>query len=88
MTTRAEAENAQYGKYVDSAILVGYAHASLIGSLRPDIAYPHRAKGKGRIPRAKAALTTVTAKPCQCPDDHVEVWVIPVSTDDGLQSEP
>ena len=73
--------------YVETLIRVGYAHASLIGSLRPDVAHPER-KGKTKIPRAKASLTTIYANPCQCPDDHVEVWVRPVSTENELQSEP
>ena len=52
------------------SILIGYAHASLIGALRPDIAYPTR-----KIRRGAAVITTITAAPCDCSDTHVEVWV-------------
>lgn len=52
------------------AVRIGYAHASLIGCLRPDVAYP------GRKVRAGTRVdTSITASPCECPDDHVEVWV-------------
>lgn len=49
---------------------VGYGHASLIDSLRPDVAYPGR-----RVKAARSMITTIFAKPCHCPDEHVEVWV-------------
>lgn len=52
------------------AILVGFTHASIIGCLRPDIAYPKR-----KIRAGTKVHTSITAVPCDCPDDHVEVWV-------------
>jgi hypothetical protein len=52
------------------SILIGYGHASLIGALRPDVAYPKR-----KVRRGTAVVATITATPCDCPDAHVEVWV-------------
>ena len=51
-------------------IMIGYGHASLIGILRPDLAYPDR-----KVQQGKRVLTRIDAEPCACPDDHVEVWV-------------
>jgi hypothetical protein len=60
---------------VNPEILLGYGHASLVESLRPDVSHPTR-----KIRRATKVIATITAKPCDCPDDHVEVWVRPVKT--------
>jgi hypothetical protein len=49
---------------------IGYTHASLIADLRPDSAYPNL-----KVRQAKSVLSTVTAAPCSCPDEHVEVWL-------------
>ena len=56
----------------DDLILIGYDHASIIGCLRPDVAYPDR-----KIKAGKSVVTTITAKPCDCADEHghVEVFV-------------
>jgi hypothetical protein len=51
-------------------ISIGYAHASLIGMLRPDVAYPKR-----KVRAGVKVHATITAAPCECPDEHVEVWV-------------
>lgn len=53
------------------AIRIGYGHAGMIGPLRPDIIHPGR-----RIRRADRVVTEITTQPCDCPDDHVEVWVV------------
>jgi hypothetical protein len=50
-------------------VLVGYGHASLLECLRPDLAYPGR-----KVRRAQVLFTQVFAQPCDCGDDHVEVW--------------
>lgn len=55
---------------LSDSILIGYGHASLIGALRPDVAYPKR-----KVRRGSKVVTTITATPCDCPDAHVEVWV-------------
>jgi hypothetical protein len=52
-----------------ASIQLGYAHASLIDTLRPDIAYPGR-----KVRPARAVVTELYAEPCDCPDDHLEVW--------------
>ena len=53
-------------------IHVGYAHAGIIGCLRPDVAYPDR-----NIRRATKVHDTILAEPCDCADEkgHVEVFV-------------
>ena len=51
-------------------IKIGYGHVGLIGSLRPDIAYPER-----KIRPGGRVVTTITSKPCECDDEHVEVFV-------------
>jgi hypothetical protein len=58
----------------EDAIFVGYDHASIIGCLRPDVAYPDR-----RIRAGTRLVTEITRKPCPCPDDHVAVFVQPVT---------
>lgn len=56
---------------LDTVFLVGYDHASIIGILRPDLAYPERPGLAG----GKKLLTTITKEPCDCPDEHVKVYV-------------
>jgi hypothetical protein len=56
-----------------NAIHVGYTHASIIRILRPDVAYPDR-----KVAASSAALGTTTSQPCQCPDEHVAVYVLPM----------
>jgi hypothetical protein len=51
-------------------IKLGYSHAAIMNGLRSDLAYPKR-----KIRRAEECVTKITAKPCTCPDEHVEVWV-------------
>ena len=51
-------------------IRAGFTHASVIGILRPEVAYPTRKVKAGEYARA-----TIYRDPCPCPDDHVEVWV-------------
>jgi hypothetical protein len=51
-------------------VLIGYTHASVVGCLRPDVAYPDR-----KIRAGTSVVETITARPCLCPDAHVEVWV-------------
>jgi hypothetical protein len=55
---------------LETVFLVGYAHASLLRGLRPDLAYPDR-----KIRGAKRSVTTITKDPCDCPDEHVKVYV-------------
>jgi hypothetical protein len=57
-------------------IRIGYSHASLIGCLRPDVAYPDR-----KVRRGNRVVTTITAEPCDCADEHVEVFVRKVESD-------
>lgn len=56
----------------DGLILIGYDHASLIDSMRPDLAYPGR-----KIRAGTDCVTRITATPCECGDEkgHVEVFV-------------
>lgn len=58
-------------------LLIGYSHASLIGCLRPDVAYPDR-----KIRAGKSVVTTITKDPCDCADEkgHVEVWIVRVQS--------
>ena len=58
---------------MDGLVLVGFGHASLVDSLRPDVAYPTR-----KVRRAKSAVTEILASPCDCADAHVEVWARPI----------
>ena len=51
-------------------VMVGYGHASLIDCLLPVVARPSRA-----AKRASRVVTELTATPCDCAADHVEVWV-------------
>jgi hypothetical protein len=55
---------------LEEVFFVGYDHASIIGCLRPDLAYPDR-----KIRAGKRLVTTITAEPCDCPDEHVKVFV-------------
>jgi hypothetical protein len=54
---------------VKPRVLVGYAHASVVESMRPDIAYPNR-----KVRAARSAFLEVTAVRCDCPEGHIEVW--------------
>lgn len=54
----------------DTDILVGYGHAAILDTLRPDITHPAR-----KVRRARSIITTVFADPCKCADEHVEIWV-------------
>ena len=57
---------------IETGWRIGYGHASLIGILRPELAYPGR-----KVARGRTVTTTLYAEPCNCPDDHVEIWVRP-----------
>lgn len=59
----------------DDLILVGFGHASIIDTLRPDVAYPSR-----KVKVAKSIFTELLASPCTCSGLHVSVWVQPVET--------
>jgi hypothetical protein len=52
-------------------VRLGYAHAGLIGSLRPDVAYPHR-----KIKAGSRVVTVITSKPCDCDDEngHIAIY--------------
>lgn len=54
----------------DELIFIGYEHASIISIHRPDIAHPGR-----KIRPGFKSVGTVLSNPCECADDHVEVWV-------------
>lgn len=51
-------------------ILLGWSHASLIETLRPDIAYPSR-----RVRQARSVVTEIFSSPCDCSDRHIMVYV-------------
>jgi hypothetical protein len=50
-------------------VLVGYAHASMMDSLRPDLAYPDR-----KVRATPEVMTAISARPCACHSEHVEIW--------------
>jgi hypothetical protein len=53
----------------NTLVFVGWAHFSLLESMRPD--YVHRDRS---IAGAARATTGIMGTPCDCPEVHVEVW--------------
>jgi hypothetical protein len=75
MSWRGGGGTSATGREEPEFIFVGYAHASIIGAMRPEVAYPDR-----KIRAAKRSVGDITAELCLCDDDagHVEVWVKPL----------
>jgi len=63
-------------------ILLGYTHASVIGCLQPEVAYPTR-----KVKPSETVITTIFRQPCTCPDQHVELWIEPEQARDLNEQE-
>jgi hypothetical protein len=46
---------------------IGYAHASIVRLLSPS-----------NVSRSKAVVHAVTSELCDCPEDHIEIWAVPL----------
>lgn len=50
------------------AIMIGYGHASMVRMLHPS----------DRTRPSKEVINAITRQRCTCPDDHVEIWAVPL----------
>lgn len=71
-----------YMASTDELIFVGYTHGSIIGIHRPDIANPKR-----KIRQGFKSYGEVLSAPCDCSDEHVEVWVRRISNEEKTSEE-
>jgi hypothetical protein len=68
------------GERTEPNLLLGYVHASVLGQLRPEVAYPDR-----KVKPSQSCLTTLLREPCHCGSEHLEVWVVGRQVEEQLR---